>query len=766
MKIFVKLCGSIIRRNKGFTAGFLIMSVLSTAIAFLGANFGPSSDATIMTFLEESGMPDAVFLTDSMPGETAGIIQSIPGVRLVSARFVFDTNLETEDGRLFSVRVFSRDENAPFTHTCHEEIATETAEPGAAVSSEFAAHNGIHAGDPLLLKTPLADIKLIADRIVSNPETMSCTKDEMSSYESYQFGYLYLRNSDLEEIIPAGGNANQWMVYFEPGLDRVRREECMEQIRAALGSHLISESLTEESEALSSIRDDLHTISILCSFIPGIIWMISLGFSYLFIRIIIENHRKMIGLLRALGFPIRKIVLIFITYTVLVNVPALLLGIFIGSGLLRLCLGLVAESEGILKMCVVVSPGITTGMLLTVFVIGIAAALLSAKAIARIDPGEACSITEQSSPFEPQNFLRELKTDAFTKISLVSIARNYKRQFIGALCISACIVSMCVGFEGVLTIGHPIDAVFGGRYRYDLMVRGISPGEASRIADTVSGVEIAEPAASFSAKLLGETVRVSTADETSVLTVLTDASGSRIFPGDGIIVDEMRAKTNGLSVGDEVELDGHPLSVTGIAREILFPVMYISPETALNLFGSGPNCVCLKLDSDAEINEVEQQIARICDDAYFAEFASQKENITAAFAAMRTVMLCFAILAFCIGSLLVLNITIIDFHENRLRYAMLRALGTPVRRLGKIAVIQNLFRVGLGILVALPLSYACVSVLLGLLSGASQQYVMVKFTGCLILSCLFPLLYVLLGTGISLVRIKKMDFCSLINEVE
>lgn len=766
MKIFVKLCGSIIRKNKGFTVGFFIMSVLSAAIAFLGANFGPSSDATIMGFLEESGMPDAVYVTDMMPEETVSTIQNIPGVRLVSARFVFDTNMETEDGRLFSVRVFSWEESAPFTHSCHEENPEKTSETGVLVSSEFAAHNGVHAGDPLLLKTPFGNKNVVAEKIVSNPETMSCVKDEMSSYESYQFAYLYLRDSDLEEIIPMGGNANQWMVYFEDSLAGSRQEKCMEEIRSTLGNHLISESLTAESEALASIRDDLHTISVLCSFIPGIIWLIVLGFNYIFIRIIIENQRKMIGLLRAIGFSIRKVVLIFITYTVLINVPALLFGIFIGNRLLRLCLGLVAASQGILKMSVVISPWLTAGMLLMVFVIGIAAALLSAKAVAGIDPSEAYSGTENNSSFEPQKFLRDMKTDAFVKISLVSIVRNYKRQIVGALCITACIISMCVGFEGVLTIGHPIDAVFGGRYNYDLMVRGISPDEVSEIADSVSGVKIAESVTAFSADLLGENVRVSTTDENAVLTILTDSSGNRIFPGDGIIIDEMRAKTNGISVGDEVELDGHPLPVTGIAREILFPVMYVSPETAQDLCDSGQSCVYLKLDSDAEINEVEQQITRICDNAYFAEFSSQKENITAAFTAMRTVMLCFAILAFCIGSLLVLNITIIDFNENRLRYAALRALGTPVSRLGRIAVIQNLFRVVLGILVALPLCYVCVSVLLELLSGASQQYVMVKFTGCLIISCLFPLLYVLLGTGISLVRIRKMDFCSLINEVE
>lgn len=179
-----------------------------------------------------------------------------------------------------------------------------------------------------------------------------------------------------------------------------------------------------------------------------------------------------------------------------------------------------------------------------------------------------------------------------------------------------------------------------------------------------------------------------------------------------------------------------------------------------------PNIALMKLKTDAKIHVVEKQLSELCGDPYLVRFSSQKDAIRSGFAAMRTVMLCFAILAFCIGSLLIFNITIIDFNENRYRYAALLALGTPVRRLGIISVIQNCIRVTLDIVIACPLCYVCVSVLLRLLSGASQQYVMVKYPECLLLSCLIPLLYILLGTIVSLYRIAKMDFCSILNEME
>lgn len=765
MKTLIKLCCSIVRKNKGFTAGIFIMSALSAAIAFLGANFGVSSSDTVMGFLAESGTPDAVYVTEPLSADTREEIGAIDGVAHVSPGFLYDTNIETGNGDLYSVRLFRMDADSLFVNTVHEKAETDGTAPGVEISSEFAAHNNIHPGDRIRVDSPFGKKELTVTATVSNPETMNCVRDEMSAYESYQFGYLYLHSGDFAKLFPLGNTANRWLIDFAEGLSADGQKECMREIRAVLGSRLISETLTEESEALNSIRDDLRTIRVLCGFIPGVIWLISLGFNFIFIKIIVENQRKTIGLLRALGFSGRRVVSLFAAYTVLVNLPALLAGIPAGVVLLRKCLGLIAEAEGILTVTVTVLPGMTAGMLLMVFVIGIAAALLSAETISKIDPVEAYGGTEFSS-FEPPEWIGSVKTDPFFKISLVSLLRNGRRQIIGALCIAACIISMCIGFEGVLTIGHPIDAVFGGRYRYDLMVRNIDEDTVSEIRNNVRSVTAVEPTTFFSAEMFGKDVRVSTVTEDSTMTVLTDASGERIFPGDGVILDEMSAKMHGISVGDAVELAEQKLTVTGIAREILYPVMYVSPRTAARAGYAAPNCALLKLDADTPVRDAQRQITELSGDAYLVNFALQKENIRDGFRAMRAVMLVFAILAFCIGSLLVLNITVIDYNENRLRYATLRALGTPVGRLGTVAVVQNLFRVALGILIAFPLCRVCVSVLLQLLSGASQQYVMVRYAECLLLSCLIPLLYVLLGTELSLRKIRKMDFCGSLNETE
>lgn len=765
MKTFLKLCLSIIKKNKGFTAGIFIMSVLSAAIAFLGVNFGQSSNETIMGFISDSGMPDAVFTTAMLPEDMEDILEAVEGVSLASPRFIYDTNMTAEDGSLYSVRLIAWDPASPFKHTVHEKTADTSDGPEAFISSEFAEYNDVHPGDEVIFHTAFGKRQATIRAVIANPETMNPVKDDLSAYESYRFAYVYIPKKDINDILPDHTSANQWLIYFDQGLSAKEERACMDKLREELGESYVTGIYTEESEAVNSIRDDLKTISVLCAFIPGIIWLLSLGFTFIFIRIIIENQKKTIGLLRALGFSVKRVVQIFIAYTLMINIPALFLGIPAGYGLLKLCLNALASAEGILRPAVSVKPVLTGLMMLVVLIIGAGAALLSARTISKVDPSAAYGgYTVQD--FEPPKFIARIRTGSFFKLSLVSLFRNFRRQLIGALCIAACVVAMCVGFEGVRSIGHPIDAVFGGRLRYDLAVRSIDKEAIEAIRAEVSGIERIETVSFFSADAYGGSVRISTLADTDELVTVKDADGQRLYPGDGVLIDEMYAKIHGIDVGDHVFVEGQDLPVTGIAREILYNVWYISPETAENLKHGAVNGAYIKLENGVDIGAVEKDISGIANEAYFAEFASQKANIRDGFAAMRLIMLIFAVLAFGIGSLLILNMTVIDFNDNKMRYATLRALGTPVKRFTVVAAVENISRVLAGIFIALPLSYAAVSVLLKLLSGASQQYVMVDYAKCLMLSCLFPVLYVFFGTGVSLIKIRNMDFLSYLNEVE
>ena len=344
--------------------------------------------------------------------------------------------------------------------------------------------------------------------------------------------------------------------------------------------------------------------------------------------------------------------------------------------------------------------------------------------------------------------------------------RGYKRQIIGSLCIAACVFTLCLGLEGIQSLEKTVDAVYGERYRYDLSVRNIDEALYKQIDSTVTGIAHSETALLYAFSCGDKTVKLSTLSEDARLVVPTDANGTPLSPGDGILIDEMRAIENGLSVGDSVTIGGVTLPITGIARDIQVPYWYVSPATAEKLDGNGALIAYLELEEGTDPAEVKKQLNLLSRDAYFTELSKQKELLNHSMIPMRTVISAMAYIAFGIGSLLIFNMTILDFNENKLRYAILRAIGTPVFRLGIISVGQNLARVLIGVLIALPVCYIGISQLLWFLSSPSQQYVLTRYPLCLFISCLIPFTYILLGIGVSLYLIKKMNFCQYMNEVE
>lgn len=765
MKTYLKLCCSIVRKNLSFTLGLFVMSVLATAIAFLGANLGDSCERSVTEYLTNSRMPDALVTTELLPVEAADEIANLSGASAVYPRMAYDTHIRLANGRLYSARLFQWDENCPLGQTEYEKSEAKFGALQTRIARKFAVSAGIAAGDTVYIETPDGFCESSVHSLVSNPETLSCVYDAMSAYESSGFTYLYVRPEDMNALTGVSGRANQWLIYFPDGMSADEEKNALQSVEKQLGDTLIASDYLPESEAIRSIYNDTDTIRVLCRFLPLVIWLISLGFSFIFVRIIIINKRKMIGLLRALGYSAGRVTLLFTTYALLISLLSLTAGIPFGHLLLRTGAGAVCSASEIRELVIAINPLRTALMLLAMVLTGAFAAVLSAGTIARTDPAEVYGGAE-TNLVEPPAFVKRLRVGAFFKLSLTAVLRSLLRQLVGALCVCACVVIMCVGFEGVCTTGYPIDAVYGGRYTYDLMVRGLANGACERIAREVSGIARMEPATMFMSNLSGESVRVSTIDAQSRLVALEDMNGNRLFPKDGVIIDEMRAEKSGLSVGDTVLLGETPLPITGIAREILYCVQYISPETARAMGHGESNCAFITLSADANADDVQAQILKIDQNAYFARFDAQKETIRGAFFGIRLVMGIFAVLGFGIGIMLMLNMSIIDFNSNRMRFSVLRALGAKVGRLALVPVTENCFRALLGIIVAIPVCGVCTRVLLHALSNATQQYVFVEYGRCLMLSCMIPCVFVLLSVASTVIRIRRLKYLDDLNGVE
>lgn len=765
MTSLLKICRSVIKKNKGFSVCLCLMSLLCFICSVLAANFASSTKRTIDNFFQYTGVPDVLVSTEFITTDELDDIRNIDGIKDISTRVVLDVNIETASEKRLSTRLLSYDETGPYKLEFQSKQELSEEDVNAYISYEFADYNNISLGDEISMVTPIGEFPVRVAARISSIETFKCIKDGMSNYEAYQFGYIYIPVTELDKVISTSDFTNSFAIYFEDGLTSEKQKQILEQVENELGIDFLSFVIVAEMESIKSIEDDIDTIKVLCVFIPGFVLLISLGFSFVFLKIVIENQRQTIGLLKSLGYSTAKITSVFILYTVLINLVALVVGLPAGFGILKLCVGLVASANGILSTPLSISYLLTVGLILVVFAIGVLASLLTSKSIAKIDPACITHNNEEEN-IEAPKLAKKIRCNPFIKISIVSILRKYKRLIVGFLCMAACIVTMCVGFEGNLTIAHPTKAIYGDRFRYDLMIRDVDESDYLMIKNDVGNIKTIEPLSFFESNVGDNKINVSTIQEGSELVVLKNNKGDVIYPGDGVVIDEMYAKINKINVGSYITLGEHSLQVTGIAREIAVTFFYISQNTAETLYSSQINCILLKAKDASLIDQIKKDIMEINPNAYFSVMSSQRENMDSRHKAISTFMLILSGLSFLIGSLFVFNISIIDFNEKKNEYATLRAMGASVNKLCIVSFIENITRLLIGIILAIPLSYVFVTVLLGFLSNASTQYVMVNFWPCLFISIGISLLYIVVSLLISRHSIKKMNIIERINEME
>ena len=180
----------IIKKYWKLLLGTMIISVLGCAVIIGLSSACTSVDRSIHTYLREYRYPDACLTTELTERDKLEDLQALPGVSGANARLSADTVL-LDDGRYLSVRVFSYDESDiqqfHFWSSADGEGADE-----AYLDYNFAAANGISAGDSVKFRIGDEWYDVFISGIVSMPETIAVQPTQDGWDINADFGYAYV----------------------------------------------------------------------------------------------------------------------------------------------------------------------------------------------------------------------------------------------------------------------------------------------------------------------------------------------------------------------------------------------------------------------------------------------------------------------------------------------------------------------------------------------------------------------------------------------
>lgn len=790
MRIILKYCKSIIKSNKGFSAGLLLLFL---ALTFSICSLQPvtsSVHASVDQFKSDYNAPDAWFVTKPILDTEQLHLEDIENIESSESGIVYDVKCITERDEVFSLRAFSIAENGFRKFYFAETAEAPDGMPSVWMTRYFAKNNDIKAGDLLKIKSGKAYKDFFIEAIVSLPEAVECVRDGISLYGYSDFCYIYMDKAELETVIVESllssysrtdariasefGSvkdllseydvSNFLSFRFREGLTGKERQDTFDRIRSALDGVEESGELFETSAMYYDFEDGIDRTQRICDVLPGLIYAIGILFSYLFIVQVIGNQRKNIGLLKALGYSDGAVLKVFLSYSILICLLGMVLSIPLSAVCISVIFGLVKEMFSLPEMVFSVNVPVLAGKLLCMPAVAALACLLETRNITNIEPAEAYGDMAEISTKPVPHLLAKSKMGSIMKTQLISLYRNRKSLWLSAFALAGSIALLFFSFAYYISTDLQEPAVFGekGRYRYDYIVNQEPGSDFRDYAVSVPGVTNAEYVTAFKDVIRSEhaefaDVLINAIADDGELIVPRDRDGSRVHHGDGIILDDYLARRLGVQKGDTVTVGDTELTVNDIAFEVKNCIQYVSFDTASAMGKGDPNQVVIKTDGERAQSDIKKDLTDL--PGYLSTIALENQHKDLINSIGLTKMLinvtvaCSALLSV----IIVCNMVILSVSRRKREFAIMNSLGVPMKKLFAISAVENLARYFASLIIGIPAGMLVPVLFFDSFSSVTTNFPVVYLKEIGVLCALVSLFYAAAGVWITLKKIRDVD---------
>lgn len=761
-----RLVKSIIRSNRGFSVGLLIMFTIMIVMVFFSLIFSSSLISSLNDFTHDYHLADAWITTSDIdcPVEK---LEDIDKVSHVDASFVADADIRFRDNDVCSTRIFSvlkdgRQKFYSFDGYDNQDFDT------IGLSQRFASIHDISVGDNISIDAPDGWVNLEVGSIVSTPECMVCARDELSRSDMYEFCYIYLSEAKVNQLFNNGSRANRISIYCEDGTTVDEINAVVEEAENILGDCVAESVVYEGSQFKATLDSNMIVLGDTINFMRWIIFSVGIIFSAFFVYQVVAKERSTIGILLAQGYSKGNIFEVFLRYVTGIALLALLLGSAIGIVLVKFASGVYLVEYSIPELTITYELKALMSYICFYILVVIFTCVVSIGRITGVDPCEAYGGVTYAA--DTPEHLTGLCTSVYVKMAILSMWRNKWRTLIISICIAACMGLLVLAISTQMTDQRALPANFGERFTYDISLRVY---EDERVVD---GIRIDEKTDHINKNIAfrdeislndaREKTQIVALQRGSDLHTLRDSQGNRLDPGDGIILDTWFANQLGAVKGDYVTIDSHELEVTGLADEYIDSTQYISYKTAKLLGHSKTNTVLIKLrqgeKASTALKHYKEKIG-----VYYGSLLTNYENLCKdSFKSIGTVLNILSCLAVMLGTIIIYNMVVLSASEKKREYAVLLALGVWTREISLMAFVENLFEYIFAVVCAIPVGTYISLKIMSTMSIEGHSYPPYLFELAFVIACLISLLYVFIGVLVTIIKVKKIDPAIALNNNE
>jgi putative ABC transport system permease protein len=646
-------------------------------------------------------------------------IKALEGVKSAEGRVSVDASTDMEEAKRVTLRLISLPEGRrPEVNNIYVAKGNylNSNKDSCLVSKSFAEYYKLEPGNTIKISFNNKKYELFIEGIAESPEYIYEIKSAASPAPSpEEFGIAFIKESKLKEIADTNGLYNEIHITFNNNAEKGQLVRNIEEKLKPYG--FIGGALREDQISNAMVSNEIDEMEEIAVMFPALFLTVAAMIIYIMLRRIISNQRAMIGVMKALGYRNKRILLHYILYAFFIALIGSVLGTILGMGLGIALTDMYTEIFSIPVMSLKFYPDLFLVGAALSLIFCLAAGYSSAKRVLKIEPAEAMRSeapkTGRKIMLENIKFIWN-RLSFGNKMSIRNVFRNRKRAVLTAFSTSLTIMFIMVAMFFMDSIDYILDQHFNKFQSQDYKISYSSP-ETTKVLDklnSIDGTKKVEPLLEipYQIKKGGkseDTLIVGISKVSSMYSLFDMDKNPVPVPGEGILIADRVAENLSLNIGDtvtvKVKLDREiekDIKVAGIVRQYTGFNCYMNLEELQSLTGAKDkfNGVLLKIDSGKD-EEVKKELLKNSNISIIDGRQKTHDN----FNKLMEFMYVFFIVMIAFGSLMgfsiVFNTTVINVMERKRELASLKVLGYSKKEIVRTLFKENML---LGIFALVP----------------------------------------------------------------
>ena len=723
----IKLLRQILRNKGQFLAAASVIMVGVTVYLSMSTSYY-NMRTSQENFYRENQFADYYFQVVKAPRGVVKQVQEVAGVKKAVGRIMLDLPVLKDGDDRASARLITYSRSTEDNLNCLSLLQGRNFSPNGQdngievlLDPQYAAANNLKPGSKVNIIAQQRKVGLNVIGTAISPEFVYTVKDSATLMpDPKTFGIFMVEGEQIESVLGMRGQVNQVLIQFTPG---ARPEETVEKIKDILSPYGNLASYPRKDQTshvfLEAELDGLRSIT---TVLPMMFMLIAAGIQFVILRRMIRAQRTQIGILKALGYSNRQVMLHYTFYGVIVGLAGAMAGTVCGlllSGAISATYAQYFNLPG--GVAVYNFQTIFNGFLMSIGT-GVIAGLSASRQAAAVNPAEAMRpeppLSSGRSLLEHWPALWNFLKPGW-KMSIRSVNRNRGRLLVTLFGVMFAVALLVIAFFTNDAIDYILQKHYHEEQSYDLLVHFNELQKSSELNTLASldGVQFLEPMLELPVRLhwQGRTEEELLTGYPPDLT-LRKISGTEdktvALPADGIILNERTANKLGLKVGDMVEVEtllpqgpAHwdNLKIRGLTRQLIGGGSYISLKQANRLLNEA-NIVSGAMIKvvPGQTAAVEKEINRYLGVASVQSRQKELDNFNKNLESLAYSVSTMVLFAMMLGFAIVYSSAVISLVERRREMASLQVIGFSLKEVSGLLFNESILQTVPGIILGLP----------------------------------------------------------------